>query len=242
MTDLGTLGGRDSHAYAIDDHGRVAGESDVPPGRLHAVGSHAVLWRDGRILDLGTLGGTESRALGMDGRGRVVGSSRVVLGRRGRMVSEAVHAFVWEEGLGMRDLGTLGGRNSVARAIDGRGRIVGDSETRPDRLHRTSVRAFVREGERMRELATLGGDESRARAADATGWIVGTSRLEAPGPGRAPVHAVLWRDGAIVDLGGRDGGDSAARGVRAPRVVGTRQTAAERSEGLTVHATLWIVR
>src|SRR5215213_12042906 len=39
ITDLGTLGGRDSYAYGINDHGQVVGYSSTASGR-----DHAVLW------------------------------------------------------------------------------------------------------------------------------------------------------------------------------------------------------
>ncbi len=95
MTDLGTLGGGGSWAYAINDRGQVAGHSRTPSGALHAV-----LWQDGAITDLGTLGGANSNALDLNERGQVVGVSETASGER--------HAFFWQDGV-MTDLGTLGG-------------------------------------------------------------------------------------------------------------------------------------
>ena len=50
--------------------------------------------------------------------GQVVGSSQTQSG---------CHAFLWEAGKGMRDLGTLGGSSSHAKAISENGLVVGQS-------------------------------------------------------------------------------------------------------------------
>ena len=57
------------------------------------------------ITDLGMLGGDFSRAHGVNIHGQVVGESRTASGD--------LHAFLWDSAGGMRDLGTLGGQNSV---------------------------------------------------------------------------------------------------------------------------------
>ena len=53
------------------------------------------------MQDLGTLGGSYSYCLGINARGQVVGESVTAAGE--------THAFLWEAGTGMQDLGTLGG-------------------------------------------------------------------------------------------------------------------------------------
>ena len=53
VTDLGTLGGTASRAYAINSAGVVAGEAETAGRRIHAF-----IWsREGGMKDLGTLGG-----------------------------------------------------------------------------------------------------------------------------------------------------------------------------------------
>jgi probable HAF family extracellular repeat protein len=112
---LGTLGGRESWALAINDLGHVAGF-----GATRSGATHAFLWQDGRMRDLGTLGGRESRAYDLNERGQVVGTSTTATGDE--------HAFLWEDGK-MRDLGTLGGKTSSGVAINDRGQVVGTSAT-----------------------------------------------------------------------------------------------------------------
>ena len=47
VTDLGTLGGRISRAFAINDLGQVAGTSNTPSGS-----EHAFLWASGMMQGL----------------------------------------------------------------------------------------------------------------------------------------------------------------------------------------------
>ncbi len=89
MTNLGTLGGDESFAIAINDQGDVVGYSDTGAALTDATGSfkvfHPFLWRDGVMYDLGVhndfydysfiasypLG----KAVGINENGTVVGNS-----------------------------------------------------------------------------------------------------------------------------------------------------------------------
>jgi probable HAF family extracellular repeat protein len=83
---LGTFGGSNGAAFALNDAGEVAGVADFPGDQLH----DAFLWKNGKMTDLGNLGLT-SAAHTMNSRGQVVGGSRLSDGI-------TVHAFLWEHG------------------------------------------------------------------------------------------------------------------------------------------------
>jgi probable HAF family extracellular repeat protein len=70
ITNLGTLGGSNSLALAINAAGRVAGWADTKSGD-----QHATLWNRGGTEDLGTLGGKTSSALAINAQGDIVGTS-----------------------------------------------------------------------------------------------------------------------------------------------------------------------
>jgi probable HAF family extracellular repeat protein len=76
------------------------------------------------VLDLGNLGGATNVAIAINNQGQVVGNSDLVVGNS----DLGLHAFLWEEGRGMQDLGTLPGDvQSNASAINDSGEVVGNS-------------------------------------------------------------------------------------------------------------------
>jgi probable HAF family extracellular repeat protein len=119
-------------ALAINDRGQAVGASGSCANTLLpplALAPHAVLWEpNGNPRDLGTLGGTVDAAAGIgnvalsiNNKGQTVGAS-VLPGNK------TVHAFLWNSGTGMRDLGALRGDDkSVAFGINGTGEMVGIS-------------------------------------------------------------------------------------------------------------------
>jgi probable HAF family extracellular repeat protein len=185
---------------------------------------HASFWtQQYGLIDVGTLpGGTTSRATGVNSKGQVVGRSTV----NGASVT---HAFVWSAAAGMRDLGTLGGQNSVATAINEAGHVVGYSG-------RSSgpVRAFIwSERDGMRELGALGPGFSIAWALNDAGEVVGAAADEADDL----VVPFVWTAGkgmrALPVLGG---GNSYAFAINAAGVIGGSSAPAG---GGPDHGTLW---
>src|SRR5207237_67673 len=104
--DLGTLGGNESEALAVNRRAQVAGHSRSGG----APAKHAFLIAEpGTMIDLGTLGGATSIAHDLNDRGEAVGLAETKTGEP--------RAFVWTATDGMRDLGTLGGEHRAALAV-----------------------------------------------------------------------------------------------------------------------------
>lgn len=137
LSDLGTLGGDGSTAYAINDSGEIAGSAYLAGNSA----GHAFLYSGAGLTDLGTLGGMSSVAFGINRTGQAVGSSQTGDGSR--------HAFLYRGGP-MMDLGTLGGTDSQADGINSRGLIVGWANTASGERH-----AFLWGFGRMLDLNSL---------------------------------------------------------------------------------------
>ncbi|HWA84025.1 MAG TPA: PEP-CTERM sorting domain-containing protein [Fimbriimonadaceae bacterium] len=109
LTDLGTLGGTDSHAYAINSFGEVVGQAGDINGQ-----QRAFLYSNGPMQDLGTLGGGESFAWGINDANQIVGTAD--------LSTNTQHAFLYDGT--MHDLGTLYGV-SEAMGLNNLGQVVG---------------------------------------------------------------------------------------------------------------------
>ena len=223
MVGLGTLGGPESAATAVNVSDQVVGYSETSEGAVHAF-----LWTPtGGMLDLGTLGGRDSEAIDVNEYGQVVGN---ILGNNPL-------AFSWTATGGMVNLGTLGGRYSEAQAVNDHGQVVGVSEVTPTcqfdppfcpRPPRHAFSWTATGG--MVDLGILGSPVD----VNNNGQVVGNLN---PYPG----HPFSWTPaGGTVDLGALGG---------APGVTTSRATAVNNSGQVVgnseirfvegVHAFLW---
>jgi probable HAF family extracellular repeat protein len=163
IVDLGTLGGRNSRATALNERSEVTGTSVV----------HGFLWRRGRMTDLGPI-----TPVALNAGGEVLGVRRD---------GERMQAFLWRSGRRF-DLGHWRPPRSGYRgdwflpltvSLDDRGRVAGTEEAGHAVVWENGLRT------RLPELP--GGKGSAAVAADARAGIVGSS-TNAKGVQRA----VLW--------------------------------------------------
>lgn len=193
IVDLGTLGGPNATAHAINDAGTVVGSSDVIVNS--AQHDRATMWKNGAVIDLGSVDGTRSRAFAVNANDKAVGSSMIKPSNIDEM------AVKWTGGEPKR-MKSLGGSWSQARGINAKGVIAGWSKT-------TSVNhAAIWDSIGVHDLGTLGGYGSYAMAINRAGVVVGYSSVSKDS---ATEHAVRWgADRKPVDLGTLGGTNSRA--------------------------------
>ena len=149
------------------------------------------------VTDLGTLGGTFSNAYGANGARYVGGAAQLSGGNQ--------HAFLWYRGH-MRDLGTLGGPNSIGSGPDASNElaILSDTST-TDPLgedfcgfgtHLICLGAIWKGGA-MTSLPSLGGNNAEAFTVNNRGQLVGaaenkTQDANCPAPQVLDFEAVIW--------------------------------------------------
>src|SRR5579859_2383867 len=180
LHDLGTFGGRDGMAFAVNDSGEIAGWAEYP-GTLGPY--HAFRWTAlGSMEDLGGLPGfVSSKATGVNGEGWVVGWSS----------DGHATALAWHDSI-LDAIATPGGfTDSLAVAVNNRNWIAGFSLNQAGQDHGW----LWRDGD-AELLGDLGGGTSQPAAMNDAGQIVGSS-LAADGS----THAFLWQpDSGITDL------------------------------------------
>jgi len=158
------------------------------------------------MTDLGTAHDINySEAYGINDSGQVVGWSDA---------TNWQHAFLYSNGT-MTDLGTLGGRTSVAWDINDSGQAVGRAETAAEVDH-----AFLYSNGTMSDLGTPGDYQSGANAINDSGQVVGWAQTA------SGMHGFLHSNGTRTELGTLGGWSSWAFGINnSGQVVGTADTA-----------------
>jgi len=209
VINLGTFGGADSFAYAVNNWGQVAGWAlnDVPDSYAAQVGAFCVtlyclpvttqirafVWQGGKKLDLGTLGGNDAAATLINDFGMVAGVSYTDTTPDPTTHIPTQHTFLWIGGK-MIDVGGLGIANiSILNSMNRWGQVVGISPPADYWFH-----GFLWDGVKLQDLGTpLGGSWSVANFIGDDGVVVGQASL----PGDKEFHAVTWDHGKVTDLG-----------------------------------------
>jgi len=164
---------------------------------------NAVLFNDGRVVNLGTLaGGYESAAFTINDRGDVAGVASNGIADDSSIFGwpTQTRSFVWRHGV-MRDMGTLGGPDSVTEMMNAPGQVLGESYTNSTPNAATGIptmHPFLWTRGRMQDLGTLGGTRGTAARVNDRGQAVGNSNLQ----GDRVRHPYLWDcDRGMRDLG-----------------------------------------
>ncbi len=207
IVGLGDLGGGSSEAQAINNLGQVVGDSQTSSGQMHAF-----LYSDGTMTDIDS-SSASSYATGINDSGQVAGNSIAA--------GSFAHAFRYSGGV-MTDLGTLGGRDSFAYAINQSGEVAGYATGLAAGV--AFAHAFVSSGGTMTDLGGLGYDaegdslDSYAYGINDSGQVVGYANV-LTSSGSTTTHAFLDSGGVMTDLGAGDA--SKALGINdAGQVIG----------------------
>jgi len=239
VIDLGSLGGSNAQAFAVNASGVAAGSASTPFGYNHAISSTGA-----GIADL-TINSSaaEGIASGINQAGIVVGtqfingqafaaewsngavnslagagSYALAINDSGEIAGSLTsgngqgHAFVGTPGA-LNDLGVLpGGTWSSAYAINGTGDAAGYGNTASG-----AFRGFTwSPGGGYSELGTFGGANSYAMAINDAGVAAGSAQLA-----NGALHAFISIGGNLLDLGTLGGLNSYAYGINdAGEVVG----------------------
>jgi probable HAF family extracellular repeat protein len=179
---LGTFGpSDDTLAGAINESGQITGYSYDTVTQL----SNTFLYTGGKLVNI------HDASLfpgGSDGTG--INSLGQVCGYGWPANNTNTHAFLYN-GAKTTDLGTLGGDESVAEAIDDAGQVVGQSTAADGETH-----AFIYSNGTMKDLGIPhGGNSSTAIAVSSNGLIVGELGVG------ASVDVAIYKNGAWTDLG-----------------------------------------
>ena len=184
VTNLGTLGGTESEARAINNNGQIVGYSFNASQKRRAFS-----YNNGQMSDLGTLGGADSEANDINDSGLIVGQAKNAAAKN--------RAFLYN-GTSMQDLGTFGGEESYASSINNSNQITGAATIETGNYH-----AFRAQNNQLQDLGVLNGYYSYGRGINSAGKVVGFSYLDGSDGG---VRGFLYQNSmtAIGTLGGRD--------------------------------------
>jgi len=219
-----------SNSVGINDAGDITFQSEtgtIDP-LLGVKELRSVFLRHGKAVDLGTLGGNATASLSINNRDDVVGFALNAVPDpyslygvffEGSSNSTQTRGFIWQNG-SMRDLGTLGGPDTLAALLSQSGQIAGLSYTNSIPNPTTGVPTvdpFFWERGRMIDIGTLGGVFGGPNRMNNRGQVVGQSDLV----GDTTFHAFLWERGVLRDLGTLGGSTSQATSINdAGDVVG----------------------
>jgi probable HAF family extracellular repeat protein len=188
LSDLGTLGGRNSAALHVNDNGQMVGWSEFNPD---SGARRAAIWSGG-LSALAQVGNYDA-AWSINNSGKAVGECTTI-----GSTSDVTQPCAWPGGV----LAVLGGSQGLARDINDAGTIAGWSEiTAIDHKGGHIPHAVIWDADGIHDLGTLPGGTltSRANAINASGQVVGAGTITSD-LATGATHAVLWEAGQVIDL------------------------------------------
>src|SRR5579864_1890709 len=196
--DLGTLGGSSSFSQAINNRGQITGLSlnNVPaqfsyyydflycfPSNfsvcpLNATETRGFFWDEmNGMQDIGTLGGANAFPGVINQSGQIAGFSDVSFEIDPNIGTPTFHPFLWEQGKGMKDLGSFGGvETGSVNGLNERGEVTGGLLMPGDQ----QVQPFLWDGKKLINLVTppFGGPgDGEAMWINEAGEVVGQAQI-----------------------------------------------------------------
>jgi probable HAF family extracellular repeat protein len=159
------------------------------------------------VVDLGTLsGGNFSQPITINASGVIAGSST--------LSNNDQHAVLWSSRGHIKDLGTLGGSNSLANGLNNAGLAVGQAETSASDPNGEDFcgfgshlicQPFLWQNNVLNPLATLGGNNGVANRINRWGTAVGYAEntivdSNCPAPQKFQFLPVEWKEGRPTRL------------------------------------------
>jgi probable HAF family extracellular repeat protein len=195
MKDLGTLGGPDSHAYAIYS-GSVVGDSDSTGPNS----PHAFVWEKNVMFDLNARLAPNSgwvlwSAYGINAT-QIVGGGAYNGQGHADLITDLDGDGLFSTGsLQITDLGDVGPSGGSARAISPHGLVAGTSSIFTRSLNATLWQKNAAGTYAAQDLGTFGGSESEGWGVNDSGQVVGLAETKYGG-----IDAFLWQNGKMTDL------------------------------------------